>query len=265
MDRELKPRGIGDRLNDAFDMYKRNFVVLLTIVAIVVLPVQLVVTLVADSLVPDATDPDSIDAGEAVAALGYGFLLSLLVWVAQMVAAGAAIKALVDERIGGTPNWQDSVAFGFSRLGSLLLGSLLFAIGVAVGLVFFIIPGIILAVSWAVFVPAIVVEGSTGGAALGRSNRLVSGFRWPVFGFLIVVFLVTGIVNGLIAQIVTTIFDAALDDLLAAVVGSLVGTMITAPFGVSAIVAQYLDLRARKEDLDLATLSQALTNPGPIT
>ena len=55
-----------------------------------------------------------------------------------------------------------------------------------------IIPGLILLTIWAVFAPAIVIERIRVIDAFGRSRELVRGNGWPVFGVIIVAFLIAG-------------------------------------------------------------------------
>ena len=62
---------------------------------------------------------------------------------------------------------------------------LLAAVGVALGLLLLVIPGIYLAVRW-FFVPqAVVVENARGPAALRRSRELTSGTWWRTFGIIL--------------------------------------------------------------------------------
>ncbi len=61
---------------------------------------------------------------------------------------------------------------------------ILFGIGVAIGFILIVIPGLILLTFWSVGAPAIVVEGIGPIDAFGRSWRLVRGNAWSVFGVL---------------------------------------------------------------------------------
>ena len=63
-------------------------------------------------------------------------------------------------------------------------------IGIAIGFVLIIIPGLILLTIWAVAAPVMVIEHPGVFAALGRSRDLVRGFGWPVFGTIVLAALV---------------------------------------------------------------------------
>ena len=69
-------------------------------------------------------------------------------------------------------------------------------IGVVVGTILLIVPGLFLATIWAVSSPAIVFERLSVGSALQRSAALTEGFRWPVFGIVIVFFLASAIIGN---------------------------------------------------------------------
>src|SRR4029078_4303749 len=55
-------------------------------------------------------------------------------------------------------------------------------IGIAIGCVLIIIPGLILLTIWAVAAPVMVIEHPGVFAALGRSRDLVRGYGWPAVG-----------------------------------------------------------------------------------
>src|SRR3954451_20451992 len=96
-------------------------------------------------------------------------------------------------------------------------------IGIAVGFVLIIVPGLILLTIWSVAAPVMVIEHPGVFAALGRSRDLVRGYGWPVFGTLILAALIDIAVN-----IVASIVAAGLSDAGTAVVNWIASTL-TAP------------------------------------
>ena len=83
---------------------------------------------------------------------------------------------------------------------------------------------------------------------MGRSWELVGGHWWHAFGALVVAGLLTGVVNA----VITSPFGNT--SWLVQAVAAAVATVITMPYGVLVGVLLYLDLRARKENLDLERL-----------
>jgi hypothetical protein len=119
---------------------------------------------------------------------------------------------------------------------ALIAFGILFGIGVGIGFVLLIIPGLILLTFWSLGAPAIVVEDTGPIAAFGRSWRLVRGDAWSVFGVLLVVFLIVLAFQIVLAAIAAPIGDAAL------VVAAIIATAITAPVFALAASVMYFDL-----------------------
>src|SRR4051812_6328639 len=100
-------------------------------------------------------------------------------------------------------------------------------IGIAVGFVLIIVPGLILLTIWSVAAPVMVIEHPGVFAALGRSRDLVRGYGWPVFGTIILAALIDLAVN-----IVAAIVASGLSDAGTAVVNWIAATLpapISAP------------------------------------
>jgi hypothetical protein len=117
-------------------------------------------------------------------------------------------------------------------LGTLILAGILAGIGVTIGFVLLIVPGLFLLTIWAVISPSIVVEDKGVFESFGRSRELVRGNGWNVFGAIVLTFLII-VVVGIVASIVgAAIGDAGLVILRA------LGNVITAP--VWALVASIL-------------------------
>jgi TRAP-type C4-dicarboxylate transport system permease large subunit len=116
----------------------------------------------------------------------------------------------------------------------------------------FIIPGIYIGVRLAVSIQALVVEDKRGTDAMRRSWDLVGGHWWHAAFTLLVAALITGVVNA----VITAPFSAGA--WLLQGIAAAVATTVTLPYGALVGVLLYLDLRARKERLDLDTLKANL-------
>jgi hypothetical protein len=118
----------------------------------------------------------------------------------------------------------------------LIVFSILFAIGVTIGFILLIIPGLILITFWSVGAPAIVAEGAGPIEAFGRSWRLVRGDAWSVFLALLVVLVIVIAIGFVLGAIATAISDGA------TVVASIISSVITAPIFAIAVTVMYFDL-----------------------
>jgi hypothetical protein len=74
--------------------------------------------------------------------------------------------------------------------GAVAVASILASIGITIGFILIIVPGLILLTFWSLIVPEIVIGGAGALDAFGRSWRTVRGYAWPVFGTFVVVFLI---------------------------------------------------------------------------
>jgi hypothetical protein len=246
-----RPMGIGEILRTAFQLYQRHWQTLLAIAAVVVVPLTLLQYLFGDLVRTqgETTRNGVVVVETATWSVGIAGLLAALVGILMyLVLTGAITRAVAAEVAGEDPGVEQSYRFGFHRLGSVLLVSVLVGLATVGGLILFVIPGIYIGVRLAVSIEALVVEGRRGTEAMGRSWGLVGGHWWHAFGTLLVAALLTGIVNA----VITAPFGAT--NWFVQGVAAAVATVVTLPYGVLVGVLLYLDLRARKERLTMETL-----------
>ena len=244
-----RPMGIGEILSTALQLYRRHWRTLLTIAAVVVVPLTLLQYLLGDLVRTQGETTRNGVVETASWSVGIaGLLAALAAILMYLVLTGAITRAVAAEVAGEDPSVEQSYRFGFHRLGSVLLVSVLVGLATIAGFILFIIPGIWIGVRLAVSVEALVVEGRRGTQAMGRSWELVGGHWWHAFGALVVAGLLTGVVNA----VITTPFSNT--SWFVQAVAAAVATVITLPYGVLVGVLLYLDLRARKEQLTLERL-----------
>ena len=77
-------------------------------------------------------------------------------------------------------------------LGKLILVGIVAGIGIAIGFVLIVVPGLILATLWSVAAPVVVLERPAGLRALGRSRELVRGNGWNVFAVILLLVILVG-------------------------------------------------------------------------
>lgn len=95
---------------------------------------------------------------------------------------GAMIYALSRIKQGQRPTYSEAIVVGLRNWGKLFVAQLIAGILILLGLIVFIVPGIVLLVRYAFLNPAVVLEGATPGEARRRSTELTSGIRWQIFG-----------------------------------------------------------------------------------
>jgi hypothetical protein len=174
---------IGAILTKVFDTYGKTFAVLIPAALIVYTPVAFVAALLNDSA-----------AG--------GLVASLLGLVASAWYAGMVVRTVQDVQDGQV---DASIGELFRSVTGVILPLILvgFVVGicVVVGLVLFIVPGLIILTIWSVASPVVVVENPGVFAALGRSRALVRGNGWQVFGVIVAIFAIILVVSIVIGSI----------------------------------------------------------------
>jgi hypothetical protein len=220
------PMGIGEILSTAFQLYRRYWRTLLAIAAVVVVPFTLLQYLLGHTIRVTGVATSNGVAVTSSWRVGLAGLVTALAGVVMfLVLTGAITRAVAAEAAGEDPGVEQSYRFGFHRLGSVLLVSVLVGLATIGGLILFIIPGIWIGVRLSMSTQALVVEGRRPTEAMGRSWALVGGHWWHAFGTLVVAGLLTGLVNALI----TTPFNQT-SWFLQAVVAA-IATVITLPYG----------------------------------
>lgn len=216
MKRELS---VGDTLSEVFSTYGAHAGVLLPVAFWLFLAVAIVDGLVGSTLA----------------------LLPLVIVVSTIAATlyQGMVVGLVRDVQDGRRDSSVSELFGFAApvLLPLIGAGLLSGLGIGIGIVLLIVPGLYLLTIWALIAPAIVIERRHVFDAFGRSRQLVRGNGWPVFWVIVVAFLISlagGIVFGGIAASIS-------DGPLVRIVFSALASTITAPIG--ALVAGILYYR----------------------
>lgn len=181
-------------------------------------------------------------------------LVLLLTWVGAILGAivsliglfwvqGALVKAVDDIRDG-----RADLTLGqtFERvrpqLISIIVAGILAAIGVFLGLLLLIVPGLVLLTWWVLIIPVVVIEERRAGEAFSRSRELVRGYGWGVFGVIVLTILIVIGFNIALGIILLPVADW-LQSLLSNIIS---GTLVT-PFIAVAWTLLYFRLRAAKE------------------
>lgn len=149
-----------------------------------------------------------VPAAIIVALLGNGGLGGLLGGLINLVVTawllGAIIRVVQDVEEDGQVDWSvgDILGSVTGKLIGIILLQIVVSILVFIGFIFFVIPGIILALMWAVSLPSLVVEDKGVFDSMSRSSELTKHNRMRILGVVIVVLLIY-IAIAIVAAILT--------------------------------------------------------------
>ena len=150
----------------------------------------------------------------------------------------ALVKAVQDVRDGRVDlSLGQTVSAVLPFLGSVAIASILASIGIGIGFVLIIVPGLILLTIWSLIVPEIVIGGSGAMESFGRSYRAVRGYAWNVFGTYVLVFLIL-----IVGEIVLSLILSALPAGWRSFISSLVSDTLVSPFIAAVITLIYYRL-----------------------
>jgi uncharacterized membrane protein len=233
-----RPRDVGALFADALSVFGRHLWLFILLSAAVVVPADLIVQGVGLEMLTSSYD-ESPDVAETLVPAIVEFL------VVVPIIAAICIYALHQIAAGGRPPAAEVFVAGFEAFTPLFFAVLLAALGIALGFVIFVVPGIYLAIRW-YFVPqAVVIEGARGAGALSRSGQIVTGYWWRTFG-LVLLANVAIVIPGLILVLPFGAIAESTDRAVWALVGSAVTTSVTTPFVAVYSTLLYHDLLARR-------------------
>ncbi len=144
---------------------------------------------------------------------------------------------------------SDVLRRGFASMGKVFTTALLAGLCVGLGLVAFVIPGIIIAMMFSAAVPVRLAEGTGAVAALKRSAQLTQGSRGAIFAALFALNIASIVVQKVLEP---TSVDGIRVSMMATVVFAAMWGSLTSCLNV---VVYHL-LRTRKEGLDAASLAK---------
>lgn len=243
-------KGVADILVEAFGLYRTHAKPLLLTCALLFVPAAVINSLARAAIlgptvaIAQTGDPAVIAGSFWVYVLGLiGTLVTgfFLYGIIVPLTNGALTISVADRILGGNAGWREVWMLLFRRLGLLLSAVIPAAVVIAVGCVFFLIPGLICALFFAFVSPVVLIEGIGGRAALERSTSLVRS-DWLRVALVMLAF---ALVRG-VAQIVGTSLVAPGCIFFGSLLSDLV-TMVLLPVPVLGAVLLYFDIRRKRD------------------
>jgi hypothetical protein len=280
----LRVMPVGELLDETFKLYRRHFTVIAGVAIVIILP-NLILSLISGSyranpitylqdVLQNINNPDqlsTIQARQSQYTNSPLYLLSFPIAALLVPFSVGALYRAATSLAAGNLETLGSVLAGTARRYFAVWGIVILGALVAVGMIAIVTIPVVLwvLIRWSVAIPALFAEGIGPVKALGRSWNLVRDNWWRTLGILIIVTIMVSLIQTALA----TLFGGAAalvpglnGDIRAGIVTT-VSTLVDALVGAIqpiAITLLYLDLRVRKEGLDLDQLARQAA-PGTAT
>ena len=296
---QLRPLGIGERLDASFKIFGRSFLPMAKAVLVVAVPAGVVDALISISTGPQATTVNgpfgSQSTNHITNAWAYGaglFAVLVISEIITAIATATCYRLIASAYLGQAMSWRRALREGFARFFSVIWLVILTGLALvvpAIGVVILaVVPAaahvpvlaIILAVlgglAWFVFViwfdtcarlaiPTLMIEDIRGWKAIRRSLQLCRRNWWSVFGTELLAYLIVGVLSVVLGIVTAVVAVAGHDSTTAnAVVGFFTRTIsltVATPFTAAILVVIAIDLRVRKEGFDLQLLASQMGVP----
>jgi hypothetical protein len=245
-----------------------------------------------------SADPTSGEFPFGISTVVLYLLVVVISLIGQALLTGVLVlptgKATTGHSTTFAAVWSEAAGRFLPLIGWPLLQALVWAvvlmatfgpvIGLGIGtdpsflvLLFLVVPLVLIAGLWAFvtfsFVPsALMLERAPLFTAIRRSFELTKSMFWRVLGILIVAGFISGVVNGVLqfpAQMIATVVGAVTMDSSQAVpsaaqvavstVGNIIAGTVSVPFLSCLTTILYIDVRMRREGLDVE-LAKAAAN-----
>jgi hypothetical protein len=193
---------------------------------------------------------------EAITPIGLGWLVNMLI---SALLQAALIHGTISDLNGKRASLGDCLNTALRHVLPLIGIGIATTVAIFVGMLLFIIPGVIFALALCVSAPVRVVEGLGVFNSLGRSGDLTRNHR----GALLLLFILYFVGFGSLQGVANAIPLAA--EVLSSGAASLVGKLIIGPvvqafgalIGAAGVASIYFELRTIKEGVGIEALAAA--------
>lgn len=206
---------IGGAFSNTFDILGKHWQV----------PVLLAVMVYAVIGLLGAMTASAAVSGNLLGAFFFGILAVVVGLLGSMIYSGALV--LFARRVQGGHEPQsigELISEAVPFLGVLLGTAIIAGLGILVGLVLLVIPGIFLMVAWSFATIVVITEDLSFTDALKRSWEIVQGNWWRLLALMVLGGLLVGILSGIVAGIVSSIVGG---DFVGDWLGDIAGSVFT--------------------------------------
>ncbi len=182
---------IGQVMRQTFGVLGRNFPTFL-ILSLLLVGIPALIQALGQPRVNLGTVPAVAPANQLLNGVG-----SILFLIGYYILVGALTSGAVADLNGRKVGLSEALRVGLRRFWPLVGLVIVMSLGMVLGFLVLIVPGLWLLTAWSVVVPVKVVENVPFGQTFSRSLALTKGNRWRIFGLMLLYGLVILVVEGL--------------------------------------------------------------------
>jgi glycerophosphoryl diester phosphodiesterase family protein len=260
----LRPLSLGELLDRTFFLFRKHFLLFVGITAVPHL------LLLAFQLINVAFRPPGL--GFSITSSLWSVAISLLFIPVFATSQGATVIAVSKVHLGRQTTVSESLSSIKGRIVGLSLIMLGVGIGLGIAFLLLLIPGIILGLMWALWLPVAVLEDTGLVDSTSRSAELTKGSRGRIFVIcflLIVLVYIVYVLWEVPILALLGIFHRGYNPLagpprwflIAMPIGSFLTSCLVSPLLTIALTVTYYDQRVRKEGFDLQLMMSTLDAP----
>jgi hypothetical protein len=257
-----RARSATELVDGAVQLLRANLSTFVTLGAVFYVPVLVVQWTLIGTLRPPTVGSAQLGAFYSRFAMVYPFFV---LWTAAWYTVIFTVAS--DVYLGRAADIGSAFSRGLTRIAPTLGVSIVKAILVSIGMVFFLIPGIILALFWFATPASVILEPIGMFASFGRSSALSRGVKGHVFKayliaiciFLAAYFLMIliGAILGIVARVISPAASTTITMIIVAI-----GMMFIYPLWPILSTLLYYDARIRNEGFDIELMSRTVSTAG---
>ncbi len=248
---DFRPRSNSEILDAAFEIFRRHFAIFVAINIFAAIPPAFSSYFGQAAILLHQTDGLTTSA-----------LIRLLGLFISPFTEGAIACAASAAYLGMPVDFSQSMRAAFSRPGRLLAAMLTKWIMLVLGLVLFLVPGLIVFKRYFAIPMTVLFEDNKVGGAVRRSRELSNGSGTRIFILIGGVVLFTFVVSLMFGQTISSLTRGGAASIA---VGTLIIGTVVSPFSTIVATLLYYDIRIRREGYDIELMTQALNANSPNT
>ncbi len=256
----LRPLSTGELLDRTFSLYRSNFGLFLGIFA---LPHLIVL---AFQCLGVAVRSPANQLSNILSTFFFSLGAAFLTVIAAAASQAATVVAVSQVHLDRPASVMDSFSRVKGEIGGVIGLSILVGLGVGLGFIALIVPGVLLALMWSLAVPVKILENKGATDAMSRSSDLTKGDRGRIFVIWLLFIVLSFAVSWLLQWPILLAAGIGARGMrgmasgwqVASLVATFVSQCLVGPLATIAFSLVYYDERVRKEAFDLQLMMMTL-------